>query len=137
MYELTHYAFCESIESTADGKQRIIGPLAEIPLVSVPGQFSFAFSFGIRNVDVNNPNRVHIAITDSEGNIIMDSTGELEAVQGATAPIGSLSIGMDVRNLLFKATGVHDVRIEFNDELVQTLHLYVTRITENARTIEE
>lgn len=127
MYELTHYAFCESIESTADGKQRIIGPLAAIPLISVPGQFSFSFSFGIINANINETNKVRISITGPDGKNIMDTEGTLDPSQDNPTPVGALSIGLDIRNLLFHTTGVHEVVIEFNGELVHTINLRVSK----------
>lgn len=138
MYTLTHYVFCEKIEETPDKKQHIIiGPLSSFRLRNIPGQFSFFFSVGISGVDVEKPlNHVKAEIIAPNNDVVLETNGEIPTPENNGRVEDSVTMALDVRNMVFEVPGTYKLSLTFNNEHIGDFQFCV-HMDEPRSTIEQ
>ena len=127
MPKLVNFLYCESIQNELIQiqnvqKAHIIGPLQVLAPLSIPGNFSFAISFGILGVNIEIPNHVHVLCQDPSGSDVFDS-GVIDIPMNSlkpTTPKGyhGINMAINIQNIAFRSPGEYNTIITFNDEVI-------------------
>ena len=121
MEYISSFTYCDTIqtEMTPQGPQnQIVKPLQALVPIAIPGNFSFAIACSIAGFDASKENNVKIVFLDPNDNILYD-TGEvkfqLPAEQIKANGIASMQFNIDIRNLVFRETGLYSTKVMFNN----------------------
>ncbi|MDF1495229.1 hypothetical protein [Caproiciproducens sp. CPB-2] len=123
MAKLSFFIYSEAIQSVPPmqpPKPVITGPLMVLTPIRIPGNYSFAISFGILGFNITQSNKLQIVFSDPNGVSIQD-TGvvELPADQGQgnlPPEYQGLVLNMDYRNVLFRNEGDYKTTVFLNGE---------------------
>ncbi len=124
MAYVSSFTYCETIQTeiTEQGtRYQIVNPLSVLAPVSIPGNYSFAISCNIAGFDVSKENSVSICFFDQHGSEIYNSGSvafDIPAEHVKDNEIANIQFNIDIRNLVFKESGLYVTKVLLNaDEL--------------------
>jgi len=108
----------------------INAPIMLIAPASIPGNYSFAISFGVQGVDVKKSNKLQVVFCDPNDNPVQD-TGVIELPANAQQEnaageeLQGFVLNMDFRNMLLEMSGEYSTKIMFNNEIIEQKYITV------------
>lgn len=120
MEYISSFIYCDSIQTeiTPQGpRHQIVNPLQVLMPIAVPGNYSFSVACTVAGYDVKQENRVKIRFCSASGQILYD-TGDIKiqipAEQIIPEKPGVMQFNLDMRNLVFRETGLYSTIVYFN-----------------------
>ncbi|WP_143162353.1 hypothetical protein [Sporobacter termitidis] len=102
--------------------QQFSNPIMALLPLSIPGNFSFVFTFGM-NYDVSQSHNLQVIFKDPQNNIL-NNTGEIcmpaSDDQYLPAEYRGIIFTMDYRNIPIRSTGVFAAEVYFDGALLGT-----------------
>lgn len=122
MEYISSFTYCDNIqiEITPQGPQmKILNPLQVLAPVAIPGNYSFSIVCNAAGFDTAKENYVRMQFLSPNGQILHD-TGKIEfqipKEQIETDKPIVMQFHMDMRNLVFRETGLHTTKVYVNDQ---------------------
>ena len=133
MEYVSSFTYCDSIQTqmTDNGPiNQIVSPLHMLTPIAIPGNYTFAISGCIMDLDVEKQNIVRISLVSPIEKVVFD-TQEI-AIQ---FPINvdtkelptSMQFNLDLRNVIIAETGVYSTKIEVNKKLISEYKIGVKK----------
>lgn len=122
MEYISSFTYCDTIqtEMTPQGtKHQIVNPLQVLAPVAIPGNYSFSIACNIAGFDTGKENCIKIIFCDPQEQVLYD-TGEVkfqvENQEQGLDNIPGIQFNIEIRNLVFKETGIYTTKIYFNNK---------------------
>lgn len=109
----------------------IINPQNVFRPIFVPGAFSFSLTFGIIELDTDEPHTMQFTLTYTETNEIAIDTGEFNLPvnpnKDPRIPKNALGfmMNLDFRNVPFKHEGKYEAKLFLDKKILETKPIYV------------
>ena len=121
MARLISFMISDSAQNLS-GVQHIIAPTVALRPQFIPGNFSFAVSFGVTGINLNDTNTMKIQIKKPSGTVIQElSDSSLPVIQEKdTLPAEYQGFigGLEFRNVVIDEEGCYEFVLYINGELV-------------------
>ncbi len=133
MEYISSFTYCDTIqtEMTPQGpKYQIVNPLQVLAPVAIPGNYSFSIACNIAGFDIDKENCIKIIFCDPQEQVLYD-TGEVkfqvENQEQGLDNIPGIQFNIEIRNLVFKETGIYTTKIYFNNKQLAEYKIQVIK----------
>ena len=135
MPKICSFMICDSSQSITDEKnnttQQLVGPTIALRPQFIPTNYSFTVSIGIRDVDLQAKNVMHLALLTPSGKELVN-LGESELPitdKDNLLPRENWGFvaGVDFHNVSIAEEGVYRLAVYVNNELIGTLDIPIYR----------
>lgn len=141
MPKVSVFMYSESAqpEPTPQGnKLRIMNPQHILRPMFIPGQFSFAITFGILDFDVTLSHNIKYTFSSPDGTILVDTGDSIQLPPIDNAALNELSVDMrgfitslDFKNVVFATEGEYKSEIFFDGFPLESFGIKVKGMSAN------
>lgn len=124
MAYISSFVYCDSIQMqiTPQGpKSQIVNPLQILSPVAIPGNYSFSISCTLAGFDASIENDVRIQFVSPSETTLYDTNKvnfKIPSEQLQDGKSATMQFNLDLRNLVFKESGIYTTKIWMNDNLL-------------------